>query len=540
MPLSELESLRDSAWLYVAAPLLALAALALTAVLGVPQLRRLGDAFRALREHDPDALGETTPGAAVMLSAAASVGAAATLGAVTAVSLGGAGSLFWVWLFAFLVAPLRYAEVILARTDAPGLRDRARVTSFAGRLMREGKPLRVAGFVLLALAIVTGFAFVGGVHGAALEDAARTFFPGSVAAVGYGVAVLAALAAVLGVRKSGVVLGFVALAGLALLVLAALFAAATEPSRAFGALGRALTEAWSGAPEASPFTGAFAGEIVVAAVLHVAPALGAPTGTVGAIHSAARAKATKRQAAVALLGPLAFAVVTTLAILAVVATGTFFRRVHDSRPFADIRVLTVAFETASQRIEPERMHGHSGPAYMRIVDGEARDLSLVVATERGTIVDPKYTFRGRPADVALRLRDGRAVGLLRPKEGTLSESPLSELRDLRVEGEMLPRGARLYGVALDRAGTLASRLAFAALLVLCAVGAAAWGMGLGRSLPTGVPAWAPRVVAVVPAAGLALAATGAAPWLPAVGGLAAALVAAVSAVLLMAKAREAR
>src|SRR5688500_13304733 len=92
------EAARDVAWLYVAGPIVGLAALYLTARLGVPQILRLAAAFRGIREHDRDAAGDVSPGIAVALSTVGAYGAAGAVGAATAISIGGAGAIAWIWL----------------------------------------------------------------------------------------------------------------------------------------------------------------------------------------------------------------------------------------------------------------------------------------------------------------------------------------------------------------------------------------------------------------------------------------------------------
>src|SRR5688572_16668230 len=87
-------------WIWAAAPIALLASLVVAFRLRVPLVTRLADAFRALRATDGAGGGSVTPAGAVMLSSAASYGAAAAVGAATAISLGGAGAVAWVWIFA--------------------------------------------------------------------------------------------------------------------------------------------------------------------------------------------------------------------------------------------------------------------------------------------------------------------------------------------------------------------------------------------------------------------------------------------------------
>jgi AGCS family alanine or glycine:cation symporter len=465
------------------------------------------------------------------------VGAAAAVATATAVSLGGAGILFWVWVFAFLLAPLRYAEVMLSRTDVPGRSEVEESGSLARRLMREEGSKRALGFVTIVLLAVTGFAFVGGVHGEALLDLGSSTLPTSVPIAGYAVAAVGALVVILGLRLGGALAAWLAVAALATLVVAAILGLSGNPGRAFGTLGRMFGEAFSGAPAATPWVGASWREILIAALIFAVPPLAASGGAVGSLHGAARAKATRKQAETALLGPLLYALVTTLLVMAFVGSGAFFRRVQTERPFRDIAVYEVGFETRSQRDEPERLHS----GYLRIVDGEARDITLEFATERAMIDTPRFEFRGRPADVALHLEAGRPQRMLRPRDGTLTEVSLTEVNDLVISGEMIPRGGPMVVAAMERGsgGDLAARLAFIAVLLLLAVGTGAFGVALSRSLPRGAPKWSTIAIGLLPSAGVALAAAAVVPELAAIGGIAAALSATIAALAVAIGARQA-
>jgi len=535
--MNDLVLINESIWLYVATPIVVGAALWVTWVLRAPQLTKLGQALSALRETDPEADGETSSAAPLFLSVATTVGAAATVAVATAVSDGGAGILFWIWLIAFFVAPLRYAEVVLSRTDAPGKSVAGASGSLPRRLMREGGAMRGLGLALIGLLAVVGFAFFGGVHGEALLDAGAGALPTSVPTAGYAVAGLSAVLVVLGLRRGGAIAGWLGAAALLALVVAALLGASGHPDRALGTLGRMFSEAFSGAPMATPWVGAGWQEIAIAALVFTVPPLLAGTGAVGGLHGAARAKATRRQASSALLGPLVYALICTFVTIAVVGSGAYFHRIETSRPMAEVAVYELGFESRSQREEPERLY----TGYLRIVDGERRDINIHFGTERAMAANERFEFRGNPADVALHMEAGHPVRMLRPTDGTLSEVDIRELDDLVVFGEMLPRGGALLNESFARGsgGDLAARLAFIALLLLLAVGSGAFGLAIGRALPAGAPAWAPIAIGLLPAAGIAAAASGAIPGLAIIGGIAAGLSASLAAIAIAARARQA-
>ncbi|MCZ7682250.1 MAG: alanine:cation symporter family protein [Sandaracinaceae bacterium] len=364
-------------WAWIAAPLALAAALVATVLLRAPQITKIVEAFRALKAHDPDAPGRLHPATSAALASAASFGAAGAVGAATAVSLGGAGAIAWVWLFALLLAPLRMAEALLARTAPPGQAGKPQ-GSLAGRLLAEKGALSVLGWALLVLVPLAGLAFYGGTHGEAVVDAAGELLPGSALALGLTVAGAAAVLALLPPERAGSILGWIGAVALVVLFGAALTAFLAEPGRAFGGFGRALLDAIHDAPSVRAFSGATAGEIAFAATLYLLPPAAATGGADGALQAEARA-ATKRQAAVALLAPLAFGLLTTLLGLSFVSTGAFAREVEDTRPLAELTAYRVGFDTVSQRNEEDRLF----TGILRVVDGSSGVVEVELGTERG-------------------------------------------------------------------------------------------------------------------------------------------------------------
>lgn len=527
----------ETLWLWIAGPALLLAGVVLSVRLRAPQLVELGRGLRALRNADRSAGGALHPAASTLLATLASFGAAGAVGTATAVALGGPGAIAWVWLFTFLLAPLRMAEAALARTAPPG-RAGGGTFSLAGRLIAEPNgALRALGWTLLVLVPLAAFAFVGGVHGAAVADAAEQLLPGRALALTLGVAALAALGALLPLRRAGALLGWIGAAALLVLLAAALVAAFSEPGRALTSLGRAVVDVFSGAPSISAFSGATAGEIASAAVLHFFPPAGATGAVEGALHAEAQAESTRRHARTALLGPLAYAVVTTVLGIAFGATGAFHRPVEGERLLRELTVYQRGFASLGERRDPEQLY----TGVLRIENGSMGELRAGIATERGTVRTPTFFDRGEPADVFLRFRDGRLTEVQRKGElGAFDIAPESAFDEITVRGTMIPRGGHLLAESLTRGGgSLVARFGLVGLLVLAALGAAAWGIGVAGTLRAKLPTAAARVAGIVPAAGIAVAAAGVVPGLAVLGAGAAALVAIVAAVALVARANEA-
>jgi hypothetical protein len=478
------------------------------------------------------------PGTAVLLGTAMTYGSAAAVSAATAVSLGGVGAIAWLWLFGLAVAPLRYAETWLARTAPPGQPGALPRGSLALRFIHDSSPVvRGIGIALAVLVPLAGFFYVGGVHGEAAMDAAERLLPGSAQSMGVVIAVAAAVLVFPALAKptpaASAMLGWLALGSVLTVFGVALVAIFFDPSRGFGALFVAIEDAFSGAPNVGSFSGALAGEIAGVALLHVLPPLASSIGVDGALHAAARAPLARGQAAASMLAPFLHVVLATTLGLSFVATGAFHRRAEDARRLDEVTFWESGFETVSQRREADR----SFTGTLRILDGEARARPLELGTERGMITTPRFIHTdGSPGDFAVRVDHGRITAYLVPEEnGSLTQVPLSRVSEIRVEGRMLPRAGTLLAASMVRAGgEAASRIALTALLFLAAIGAAGWGVAISRSLPERIG----RIAAFVPAVGLVLAATGAAPWLGPLGRLVAGLLAIVAVLGILAKTRE--
>jgi len=527
----ELTEAASAVWLYAAGPAVAIAAIWLTIRLRLPQVLALPAAFRALREDDPGAPGQVHPATSVALSAVASYGAAAAVGAATAIGLGGPGAIAWVWLFAFLLAPLRVTETVLART-APAGKAGTETGSLAGRLLADDQGLlQGLGWALVVLVPLTAFAFFGGTHGTAVLGAAEQLLPGSALALGLGVAVVGGLVALAPAKRAGSILGWIAAVSLIALFGAALVTLFGDLGRGLGGIGRALQDAFYGMPHAGAFSGALAGEIMISAVLYVLPPAAAVGGVDGALQAEARAPTTRSQAAAALLGALAYGLLTTVLGLSLVATNAFARPVEGERAIRDVTFYRAGFETVSQRTEETRLYR----GIIRVQEGETGVVEIHVGTERGMILAPRFEHDGEPADVLLRVDEGRVIEIQRPGAmGALQVAPDAMYDELRVTGRMLPTDGGLLAESFTRGGgSITSRIALAALLLLAALGAVGWGWGVRKTLAAKVPDPVARFAAVIPALGLALAASGLVPRFDLWGVIAAGLLAIVTSVVFL-------
>src|SRR5690606_6633107 len=118
--------------------------------------------------------------------------------------------------------------------------------------------------------------------------------------------------------------------------------------------------------------------------------------------------------------------------------------------------------------------------------------------------------------------------------------PLSAVDDITVRGRMLPTGAGLLAQGFEQGGgPVLARIGLVALLLLAALGAAAFGIGVARTLRAKIPAKHARWTAVIPALGMAVAALGIVPRFGVFGAAIAALLTIVSSLALLARSGEA-
>ncbi|MGW6412796.1 alanine/glycine:cation symporter family protein [Streptomyces vinaceus] len=111
-------TVNDHFWTYLLIPLVVGAGLYFTVRSRGAQLRLLPEMFRVVREKAPpraDGREQVSSFGAFTLSAAARVGTGNIAGVAAAVTLGGAGAVFWMWVMALIGAASAFVESALAQ-----------------------------------------------------------------------------------------------------------------------------------------------------------------------------------------------------------------------------------------------------------------------------------------------------------------------------------------------------------------------------------------------------------------------------------------
>lgn len=144
-------------WLYLLIPLFIILSFYFTAKLGFVQFRFVREIGRSLFEKAPSSLG-ITAFQAFNLSMASRIGAGNVIGVAFAISLGGPGSVFWMWVLAFLGMAIAFIENTLSQIYKVKIGNH-----FQGGpvyYIRHGlKSPKVASCVALCLIVVFGLFF---------------------------------------------------------------------------------------------------------------------------------------------------------------------------------------------------------------------------------------------------------------------------------------------------------------------------------------------------------------------------------------------
>ncbi len=201
--------------------------------------------------------GTVTPFQAMTTALAATVGTGNIAGVTSAVTLGGAGALFWMWVSAFIGMSTKYAEVVLAVR----YRERNKAGEWAGGPMYYiknglGGRYRWLADVFCIFGAVTALGVgnavqVGNMTGS-INKTIIAFFPAAAGKeglfsliIGIAVAVLTALTLFGGVRRIGKVTEMIVPFMAVLYIVAALAVIIVHSDAVAGVFGRIFNEAFS-------------------------------------------------------------------------------------------------------------------------------------------------------------------------------------------------------------------------------------------------------------------------------------------------------
>jgi len=270
----------------------------LTVLTGAVQFRylgfALGEVLGKLRQKKSAEPGSVSPFQAVATALASTVGVGNIAGVATAISIGGPGSLFWLWVSGLLGMCTKFCEIVIAmhyrEADATGtMRGGAMYT------LRNGLGLPWLGAVFAGLVSLAAFGIGNMVQANSVADSLRATFGVSPSLTGLVMAAVAGVVILGGIKRIGevteILVPFMALLYLGGGLVILLRFAGEVP----GAIALVFDSAFSGAAA----TGGFAGATVMMALRYgVARGLfsnEAGLGSAPMVHAAARTDHPVRQ-----------------------------------------------------------------------------------------------------------------------------------------------------------------------------------------------------------------------------------------------------
>lgn len=271
--------------------------LLLTIVTGGAQFRYLGFALREVLgkiTQKSTAAGEVSPFQAVATALASTVGVGNIAGVATAISIGGPGALFWLWVSGVLGMCTKFAEIVIAihyrERDASG-----QMRGGAMYVLRHGLGLPWLGAIFAALVALAAFGIGNMVQSNSVASSLQASFGVSPSLTGIILAVVTATVILGGIKRIGQLTEYL-VPFMALFYLGGgLFILVRFASEIPAALSLVLSSAFSGAAA----TGGFAGSTIMLAMRYgIARGLfsnEAGLGSAPLVHAAARTDHPVRQ-----------------------------------------------------------------------------------------------------------------------------------------------------------------------------------------------------------------------------------------------------
>lgn len=391
-----------------------------TARLGWVTLKSLPGGLLSIFARNTQSAGEVAPLSAFAMSLGATVSAASAVGVAAAIHHGGPGAVFWMWVVALMVAPIKFAQArmyIETRTEAPS---KAATPAMLGILA-------ALGWGALAQSAVAAEA-VHGNFGAATWAVALVAAVGVTAVAAGGTRAVAAVSTVL---VPVAVMGFVTAA------LALMFFNYRDIPETFGFVRDGLLRLEAG------LGGALAGVFTVTMAWGVKAAFFScemVSGSGAVVFASARGESSKRLAGLASLTPVIDTlVVSTLVGFCVIITQSWDQKAMSTVPADQAVAMPAHFmEMAGQQTE------------FQWIEGGLQKLASVPTTTSALEIE---VTEGDQTDLFFIVEHGLVdTGLLIDKAGAPYTGPLTV--DL-VQGTLTPADLQLKGYMLrNRAGLL--------------------------------------------------------------------------------------
>ncbi|HHV46725.1 MAG TPA: sodium:alanine symporter family protein [Tissierellia bacterium] len=172
------------------------------------QFRKIKEAIISLFAGDGDSEGDITPFQALMTSLAATIGIGNIVGVASAISVGGPGAVFWMWVSGAFGGATKFAEVLLALkfriTNEDGEKSGGPMY-YISRGMKEvyGKNFKWLGTLFAVFAIIASFGTGNMTQANSVAESLYVSFGVNRVITGIVIAILTALVIIGGVKSIG-------------------------------------------------------------------------------------------------------------------------------------------------------------------------------------------------------------------------------------------------------------------------------------------------------------------------------------------------
>lgn len=292
------------------------------------QLRKLVHTLRLVSEHDgKEEKGDISPFRALMATLSGTIGTGNIAGVATAISMGGPGALFWMWLTAVVGMATKFVECTLALHFRDELPDGTMIGGPFYYLERGLKYRRVGivlGMSFAVFGIFSSFGIGNMTQANSVSIAMNDTFNVPGMATGLVLALAVGTVIIGGIKRLGFVAGNLVPFMAILYILSALIVLIFNFDKVPAAFLQIIDGAFSGTAAAGGFTGA-----AVASAMRFGIARGifsneAGLGSAPMAHATAKTPNSVRQGLIAMLGPfIDTIVVCTMTGLVIISTGAW-------------------------------------------------------------------------------------------------------------------------------------------------------------------------------------------------------------------------
>jgi alanine or glycine:cation symporter, AGCS family len=292
------------------------------------QLRKLVHTLRLVSKHDgKEEKGDISPFRALMATLSGTIGTGNIAGVATAISLGGPGALFWMWLTAVVGMATKFVECTLALHFRDELPDGTMIGGPFYYLERGLKYRRVGivlGMSFAIFGIFSSFGIGNMAQANSVSIAMNDTFNVPGMATGLVLALAVGSVIIGGIKRLGFVAGNLVPFMAILYILSALIVLIFNFDKVPAAFLQIIDGAFSGTAAAGGFTGA-----AVASAMRFGIARGifsneAGLGSAPMAHATAKTPNSVRQGLIAMLGPfIDTIVVCTMTGLVIISTGAW-------------------------------------------------------------------------------------------------------------------------------------------------------------------------------------------------------------------------